>query len=127
MEQLCNCRPRWEGHECTVFTAAEQALSDSVHGDNEVTVLYDRDVKDAVAAVRPPLLDAFAKGWAIAPASDGCGEPGLYHECREDNLTWLDGVGMGQIFAFMQRHQCGVEDGTIWDAALQSEESGHAE
>jgi len=49
----CACRPSWAGHECTRFTPAEQALSDYVHRDDGTTVLYDNEVKEAVASVRP--------------------------------------------------------------------------
>lgn len=51
----CDCRPRWAGHECTKFTAAEQSMSDYLHADSGLTVLYDDEVKEAVAAAKPGL------------------------------------------------------------------------
>ena len=76
--------------------------------------------RDALAArldaVLSLILDSFSRGRSIAPASDGCGEPGLYHECSGDNPTWMDGVDMGAVLRFIGRHRCGEEDGTLWGA-----------
>lgn len=52
MASDCICRPSWPGHTCTTFTPAEQALTDHLNTYGS-TVLYDAEIKEAVAVVEP--------------------------------------------------------------------------